>query len=162
MNWRRFTAEAPELAALGLERLERRDLCLLGTLRRNGWPRISPCEVYIVEGEILLGMMWKSTKALDLLRDPRLTLHTLHCDREGTEGDFKLYGRAIDAPDPTIRRLYGDVLEARIEWRPTEPFHLFSLDVQSAGYIEFGAGRRALRWTSDRGVERVRHPEERS
>jgi hypothetical protein len=33
---------------------------------------------------------------LDLLRDSRIVVHSVTSDREGTEGDVKLYGRAID------------------------------------------------------------------
>ena len=31
-----------------------------------GWPGISPCELEIVGDQLLLGMMWKSPKALAL------------------------------------------------------------------------------------------------
>jgi hypothetical protein len=113
-----------------------------------------------VDGELLLGMMWRSQKALDLLRDPRLAVHSAQCDREGTEGDFKLYGRVSDATDPDLRRRYGDVLQAKIDWRPEEPYHLFAVDVERAGYIRFGEGRRVLRWTPEAGTEGISHPDD--
>jgi hypothetical protein len=160
MNWQEFASAAPELAGLGEELFDRHGLALLGTLRRDGSPRISPCEPYVVDGELLLGMMWRSKKALDLLRDPRLVVHSAQCDREGTEGDFKLYGRVIDVPDPEPRRRYGDVLQAKIDWRPEEPYHLFAMDIDRAGYIRFGEAQRVLRWTSDAGVERIPHPDD--
>ena len=47
VNWQEFKANAPELAALGEERFERTGLVLLATLRKNGWPRISPVEFVI-------------------------------------------------------------------------------------------------------------------
>ncbi len=47
-----------------------------------------------------------SRKALDLLRDPRLVVHSPTSDRAGTEGDFKLYGRAVDVPDPKRRHRF--------------------------------------------------------
>jgi hypothetical protein len=55
---------------------------LLGTIRADGWARISPCEAYLVDGDLMLGMMWRSRKALDLLRDPRLTIVTPQADRD--------------------------------------------------------------------------------
>ena len=58
------------------ERIQATGILLLGTIRADGRPRISPCEPYVVDGELLLGMMWQSKKALDLLRDRRLTLAT--------------------------------------------------------------------------------------
>jgi hypothetical protein len=57
MNWGEFSRAAPELAALGEERFERTGLSLVGTITRDGHPRISPVEPYIVDGELLLGMM---------------------------------------------------------------------------------------------------------
>ena len=44
MNWNDFKKAAPDLAKLGEERFESFGLVLVGTIRRNGWPRISPVE----------------------------------------------------------------------------------------------------------------------
>jgi hypothetical protein len=160
VNWQRFATEAPELASLGQELFDDSELCLVGTLRRDGSPRISPVEPYIVDGELLLGMMWRSRKALDLLRDPRVVVHSTQCDREATSGDFKLYGRAVDVPDPETRARYGDATEARIDWRPDGPFHLFRVDIDSAGYISFGDKRIAMRWSREEGFARMKHPDD--
>src|SRR5207253_10232258 len=80
VTWDDFSKACPELAALGEERFRARELCMLGTLRRNGWPRISPNELDFVAGQLLLGMMWQSYKALDLLRDSRCVLHSCTSD----------------------------------------------------------------------------------
>jgi hypothetical protein len=161
MRWRAFARAAPEIATLAREAFEEQHLCTLATLRSNGWPRISPNEVYFVGGQLLLGMMPGSRKARDLLRDPRITVVNGQADRIPARGDVKLYGRAIEVRDPGLRERFADAQEAAIGWRPPEPFHLFALDVASAGYISFGEGRRMLRWSADRGVERLRHPEDR-
>ncbi len=39
-------------------------------------------------------MMWQSRKAIDLLRDARLTVVTPRADKDGADGDVKLYGTA--------------------------------------------------------------------
>ena len=40
--------------------------------------------------------------------------------------------------EPALRRAYQAAIKARIDWQPDEPeFHLFSLDVESAGYTIF-------------------------
>ena len=91
--WGQFAERDPELAALGEAQLARTGLALVGTLRRDGWPRISPVEPFIVDGNLYLGMMWKSRKALDLIRDPRCVVHSTVVDRKGSEGEFKVYGR---------------------------------------------------------------------
>lgn len=132
---------------------------MLGTIRADGSPRISPCEAYIVDGDLMLGMMWQSKKALDLLRDPRLTVVTPQADREPPFGDLKLYGRAIDVREPERRRALEDAQEAAINWRPTEPYHLFAIDIESAGFISFGKDKRLLVWSPGEGVKELRHPD---
>ena len=158
MRWEEFARSAPVLAELGEERFERTGLCLVGTLRRDGFPRISPVEPYVVHGELLLGMMPQSRKALDLLRDARVLVHSVTCNREGTEGDFKLYGRAVEARDAGMRTAYADATEARIDWRPTEPFHLFCVAIESAGFVVFQPEAYGLTWTRSAGLRRFPMP----
>jgi hypothetical protein len=155
MRWDDFAAAVPELAALGEERLRAKELCLVGTLRKNGWPRISPVEPEFVDGELMLGMMWQSPKALDLLRDPRLVVHSVVSERTGKEGDFKLYGRVVDVKDPDRRAAYRAAIKARIDWEPPEPnYHLFAIDIDSAGFVTFDEPRYGLAWDADGGLRR--------
>src|ERR1051325_2550114 len=145
MRWDEFAAAAPELAQLGEARLRARELCLVGTLRKNGYPRISPVEPEFVDGELMLGMMWRSPKALDLLRDPRLVVHSVVSSRMGNEGDFKLYRRAVRVEEAGRRAAYRAAIKARIDWEPAEPsYHLFAVDVVSAGFVTFAAPRHGL------------------
>ena len=160
MNWDDFEAAAAELAALGREAFEEQHLSILGTLRADGWPRISPCEIYFVDGEVMLGMMRNSQKSHDLRRDPRITVVNGQAERIPKRGDFKLYGMAHEVTDPDQREHYGQTIFAAIEWRPDEPFPLFAVDIHSASYISFGADRRALRWTRDGGLKRLKHPDD--
>ena len=141
------------------DRIEATGVLLLGTIRADGSPRISPCEPYVVGGELLLGMMWRSKKALDLLRDPRITLVTPRSDREGADGDLKLYGTVADVQDPKRRQGYSDATWERIQWRPTEPYHLFAVNIDSAGFISFGTDRRLMRWSTEGGLEVLKHPD---
>ena len=155
MRWDEFAERCPELARLGEERLRSRELCLVGTLRRTGYPRISPVEPEFVDGELMLGMMWRSPKARDLLRDPRCVVHSVVSDREGTEGDFKLYGRAVDVQEPDRRTRYREAVKARLDWAPDEPnYHLFAIDVESAGFVIFGGERYGLAWDPRSGLRR--------
>jgi hypothetical protein len=137
VKWSEFTAASPELAALGVERMERHGVILLGTLRRDGSPRISPVEPLVVGDELELGMIWQSRKAIDLLRDPRCVIHSVITDRNGTEGEWKLWGRArpLELAD---RERYCVALDAKIGWRPKEPFHAFAIEIESAAYRRFG------------------------
>ena len=161
MRWDEFTQACPELAQLGEERLRAKELCLVGTLRKNGWPRISPVEPEFVDGELMLGMMWQSPKALDLERDPRLVVHSVVSNRDGKEGDFKLYGTAVPVPDSERRARYRATVKARIDWEPAEPdYHVFAVDVDSAGFVTFAGPRYGLAWDAACGLRRWEIPED--
>jgi pyridoxamine 5'-phosphate oxidase-like protein len=160
VKWSDFQRAAPELAGFFERRLKETGICLLATLRADGWPRISPSEAYIVEAEVMLGMMWQSYKARDLMRDPRITVATPQCDIDGKPGDLKLYGSVAEVADATLRKRHADIEEAATHWRPTEPYHLYSLEIQRAGFISFGEQRKLARWTQERGLEQLRHPED--
>ena len=141
VTWQQFAALAPELAALGEAQFARTGLALVGTLRRDGWPRISPVEPFIVGGQLYLGMMWRSVKALDLLRDPRCVVHSTVSDREGTEGEFKVYGQAVEVADLEERRHFADAVYAAIGFRPEEPqFHCFTVAIESVAFAQIRNG----------------------
>jgi len=138
-TWGQFQAAEPELAGKGEERFEKTGLLLLGTIRLDGRPRISPVEVVLTDGQLYLGMMWQSKKALDLLRDPRCVVHSTVADREGKEGEFKAYGTAQAVSDEDDRERYCQALFEKIGWRPEgEEWHLFALDIDEAVYQQFG------------------------
>ncbi len=144
-SWAVFRRGAPGLAALAESRMEADGLVLVGTLRANGWPRISPVEPLIVGDDLLLGMMWRSRKALDLLADPRCVVHSTVHERAGTQGDVKVYGLARDIDDAEVRARYGSALEAAVGWRPDGDFHLFAVDITEVGYFAVVDGGHDVR-----------------
>src|SRR3989304_5631943 len=111
MNWAEFAAAVPELALWGEERMKATGLALVGTVRRDGLPRISPVEPLIVDGQLYLGMMWRSRKALDLLRDPRCLVQTTVRDREDRAGELKLRGGGAGVQDPDAVERYCQPLQ---------------------------------------------------
>jgi hypothetical protein len=140
-TWQQFAAQSPELAAIGEAQFARTGLALVGTFRRDGWPRISPVEPFIVDGQLYLGMTWRSVKALDLLRDPRCVVHSTVSDREGTEGEFKVYGRAVEINNLDERRRFGDTVYEAIGFRPEEPeFHCFAIAIESVAFSQLRNG----------------------
>jgi hypothetical protein len=140
-TWQQFAAQSPELAAIGEAQFARTGLALVGTFRRDGWPRISPVEPFIVDGLLYLGMTWRSVKALDLLRDPRCVVHSTVSDREGTEGEFKVYGRAVEINNLDERRRFGDTVYEAIGFRPEEPeFHCFAIAIESVAFSQLRNG----------------------
>ena len=73
---------------------------VLATLRTDGSPRLTGLEADFREGELWLGMMIGSRKALDLRRDPRFSLHANPgSDSETAGGDVRVSGRAVEVTD---------------------------------------------------------------
>jgi hypothetical protein len=147
MKWTEFKGHQPDLAQLGEERFDRTGLVLLATLRRDGWPRVSPVEHIFAGDELYLGMMWRSTKALDLLRDPRCSLHNAVSDTAGGQGEFKVYGKAVEVKDSAERRRFSDACFEKMKFRPEDlgAYHLFSIDVSSAAAATLHQGQ----WVRD-------------
>jgi hypothetical protein len=156
MRWSEFTDACPEIAVPARERFVRDELVLLGTISRDGWPRISPCELDFVGGDLLMGMMWRSPKALDLLRGSPLLVHSVQADRKATEPDIKLSGRGVEVTDAATREAYREAIRQRIDWAPDEPeFHLFAFDVERAAVLTFADDRETVTtWDPDRGLAR--------
>ena len=101
MSWRDLVAEAPDLAREGWARFERTKVAMLGTVRQDGSPRVSPVEPYLIEGQLVVGVM-PSPKLDDLRRDPRCVLHSSVSNSDGSEGEFKVRGRAVSMDDPAL------------------------------------------------------------
>ncbi len=101
-QWANFEAAASTLAAQGRELIERFRFVLVGTIRSDGTPRISPVEAHIVRGHLMLVMIPGTLKARDLLRDPRLLVNSpiTHPDDPNTE--FKLRGRVVEIRDQAL------------------------------------------------------------
>src|SRR5438093_485295 len=160
MQWESFIKACPEISEVARARFIRDQLVMVGTLRADGWPRISPCEIDIAAGHLFLGMMWQSKKALDLIRDSRLIVHSVTCNREGTDGDVKLYGKGVGVQDPALRSAFRSAIRARIDWAPDEPsYHLFSVDIERAAYLIFGGGKqRIMTWDPERGFRQQSKP----
>jgi len=160
MNWAEFAEAAPELARWGEERLKSTGLALVGTVRKDGAPRISPVEPLIVDGQLYLGMMWRSRKALDLLRDPRCLVQTTVRDREDRAGELKLRGHAVDVRDAAAIERYCRALQEAIDWRPEGQFHLFALEIESAAHVKYmeNGDQQLIEWRPGQPVrERARH-----
>jgi hypothetical protein len=152
----------PELADLGRRRLEERHLYLIGTLRADGSPRISPVEPYLVGGDVVMGMMAGSRKATDLLRDPRLVVHSIVTRWEADEGDFKLYGIAVPISDSSRRQALYEAMAEAHAWREPPPdetaYHVFCVEPVSAAFVRFeGSSWQDWSWDPERGLRKPHH-----
>ncbi len=150
-SWSAVEAEAPELAALARGFLDAYIHKTLATLRRDGSPRISGSEVVFVDGELWLGSMWQSLKALDLRRDPRFALHSGSADPPAWTGDAKLAGHVEEVTDPERKAaVIGDDASP-------DSSHLFRADITELAVVRLGDPPDHLvieTWHAGRGVTR--------
>ena len=158
MRWGEFEKLEPRLAELGRVRLCDPGVVLLGTIRRDGSPRLSPVEPLLWSGDLWLSMGWGTRKAADLQRDPRLLVHSIVTSRDGTAGEYKIRGRVVPEDDPTVHRAYAETVESQLGWRP-EPgrFHLFRVDIDDVTFIRWDSATNdqyVSRWPA--GLEFVR------
>lgn len=151
VSWRQFEQEAPELSRLAGARFASSELIMLGTIRPDGSPRISPCEYTIFEGDFVMGMMWQSKKALDLLRDPRCTIHSTTSSKDGKQGDAKLHGSVRKLEEERLEPYWQHIFD-ETGWRAEGPAHVFVFDLQSASYTVF-EGDGTMHWLTYPGGE---------
>ncbi|MER6571869.1 pyridoxamine 5'-phosphate oxidase family protein [Streptomyces sp. NPDC001093] len=123
-----FVSAEPGLATTVEQRFRAFRHHVLATLRRDGSPRTSGLEADFRGGELWLGMMAGSLKALDLRRDPRFALQANPGEGTGMDGgDVRIGGRAYEVGDGA-----GDA-ETKAEYvkevEPPQPFHLFRTEL---------------------------------
>jgi hypothetical protein len=138
MRWEGLVTRQPRLADVAAARLLGPGVLLVVTLRRDGTARLSPVEPYVMDGELWLSMMWRSWKALDLLRDPRVLVHSVVTARDGAEGEVKIRGTAREERDPGRQQRYARGVADALGWEP-EPgrFHLFAVEISDVTFIRY-------------------------
>lgn len=138
MRWSDFEDWQPRLAAVGRQKLLGPGVVLVVTVRRDGTPRLSPVEPFLLDGELWLSMLLNSTKALDLARDPRILVHSVVTGRDGSAGEFKVRGTARAETDPSVQRRYAEAVAGALGWHPTPgEFHLFAVDLDDVTFIRY-------------------------
>jgi len=143
VTWNEFADAAPRIAAVFRRRhAATGNLCLLATIRSDGYPRISPIEPRILGGELLLVGMPDTTKFRDLGRDPRFCLHTATVDPQVGDGDAKLWGKVRNLRDPDLhQRFAADLFEETgmdLRGQAFDPFYAADLTGASTVAIEDG------------------------
>jgi hypothetical protein len=156
--WQEFAGEAPRIAEVFVRRhTATGNLCLLATLRSDGYPRISPIEPRIFEGWLLIVGMPNTTKFRDLGRDPRFCLHTATVDPSVGDGDAKLWGDAKNLQDRDLHERFANNLfeEAGFDLRGQELDPFYVADLTGASSVEFEDGQLTITiWKPGEG-ERV-------
>ncbi|MBK1785479.1 pyridoxamine 5'-phosphate oxidase family protein [Prauserella cavernicola] len=142
-TWTEFAAAAPRISEIFARRHSATgNLCMLATLRSDGFPRISPLEPRLFEGRLWLVGMPGTTKFKDLARDPRFCLHTATADPQVTEGDAKLWGTVHDVRDPALHQRWATALydETGFDLRGQEFDTFYEADIVGGSSVEVGDG----------------------
>ena len=155
--WDVFTEQAPRIAEVFVRRhAATGNLCMLATLRSDGYPRISPMEPRIFEGRLVLVGMPKTRKFRDLARDPRFSLHTATVDTYVGDGDAKVWGDARNVQDEDLHKRFADHLFEEsgfdLRGRKFDPFYV--ADIAGASSVEFKDGQLTITtWKPGEGEE---------
>jgi hypothetical protein len=142
-TWKEFTEHAPSIAAVFARRhAATGKLCLLATLRSDGFPRISPIEPRVFEDQLWLVGMPGTTKFRDLGRDPRFCLHTATVDPHVADGDAKLWGVVVDVRDEALHQRFAEALyeEIGLDLRGQEFDHFYAADLTGASAVQVAGG----------------------
>lgn len=157
-SWGEFVEVAPRIATIFARRhAATGNLCLLATLRSDGFPRISPIEPRVFEGQLWLVGMPHTTKFRDLARDPRFCLHTATVDTEVTDGDAKLWGVVEDIRNTALHQRFATDLfdQTGFDLRGQEFDHFYRADLTSASAVEVGGGHMDVTIWQPGAAERV-------
>lgn len=142
MSWKALEESNPELAEYGLGRFSN-GVAYLGTVTKDGAPRVHPVTPIIGEGRLFLFMEPTSPKGYDLRRGSRYALHSTVEDVEGGGGEFLVSGNGRLVEDAETR-----VLAVRLSsYHPADRYILFELSVDGAlGFIYKGDEKVRLHW----------------
>jgi hypothetical protein len=155
-SWAEVVAAAPELADRVRERFDAHGLAVLATIRADGAPRVSGVEPLFALDELWLGMMPSSRKAADLQRDPRLALHNATEDKQVTNGDAKIAGRAIEITDAATLEAFARAFQDATGYAPPPPYHLFKVDVGELSFLRPAGDHLVIElWQEGRPVRRI-------
>ncbi len=154
--WEGFAREAPALAERVQRRFDDTGLALVATLQADGSPRVSGWEPLFADGQLWLGTMPGSRKGVDVRRDPRLTLHNATVDKDASQGDATISGRAVEVTDDDTRRRYAAAFEQATGQQVPVPFDLFRVEPERVSMLMPGGDHLVIEWwRPGQGVRRI-------
>lgn len=142
-TWSEFSRVAPRIAEVFARRhAATGNLCMLATLRSDGFPRISPMEPRLFEDHLVLAGMPNTTKFADLHRDPRFALHTATVDTHVQDGDAKLWGVVADLRDKAFHERFTAALfeQTGFDLRGREFPYFYVADLLGGSAVAVGDG----------------------
>ena len=151
--WKEFEEQAPWMASLGIERLNRK-VAYLAILKKDGSPRLHPITPFIGNGMLFMFTEPSSPKIRDLKCDGR---YALHCSVDRKEGEplieFFVSGTAKTITDSTLRAQAENIAASSVV---IDDYALFEFQVDNVMAIEYDQdGRRKIhRWHRERMNEK--------
>jgi hypothetical protein len=150
MSWKAFEEDAPELARLSYEKLNRK-IAYLATLKQDGAPRLHPVTPFIGNGLLFIFTEPSSPKIRDLQRDGR---YVLHCavDREGPLLEVQISGEARVVTDRQTRQSAERLAASAVV---IDRYYLFEFLVERVLVVQYDkAGIRTVHhWPREKGGE---------
>lgn len=154
VRWSSFADRASELASDVEELIDRFGFALVGTIRRDGTPRISPVEVHLVGDDLMLVMLPRTRKAADVRRDDRIVLQSPITNAGDPGAEFKLRGRAFAVEDRDQTDATANEIESSSGWRPGPTWLYLALMLQDVTHAVWSTDGSAMlsRWSVDQGM----------
>jgi hypothetical protein len=135
MQWSDLMAYQPALGESAHEKLIKPGVLFVGTVRRDGSPRISGAEPRIMDGQLWLSMLQDSMKARDLARDPRVVHNSIVTGPEPA-AEIKVRGTVRSESDHTVHQRYATAVATQLGWQPVVGrFALFVVRIDDVTYI---------------------------
>ena len=138
---------------------------VLGTIRRDGSPRLSGADPYLHDGQLRIWSMPGTRKGQDLRRDPRVALHSIPWDsrklRDGAanvgEADAKVSGAAVLVSDACDVSAFRAWLKSERGFEPPEDWDLFTIDIDALTVISVENEQLVIdRWSMTEGRQTMR------
>lgn len=155
----------PDLADRARAVLSSATNAVLGTLRRDGTPRLSGADPYFHDGQLRIWSMPGARKGHDLRRDPRVALHSIPWDsrrlRDGAAdpglADAKVNGTAVLITDPDERAAFRAWMHDARGAEPPDDWDLFTIDIDALTVIAVVDGQLVIdRWSAADGRRTMR------
>jgi hypothetical protein len=138
---------------------------VLGTLRRDGSPRLSGADAYFQDGQLRIWSMPGARKGQDLRRDPRVALNSIPWDsrrlRDGAvdvgAADAKVSGTTGLVSDAAERSGFRAWLGSERGSEPPDDWDLFTIDIDTLTVVFVDDGQLVVdRWSTTDGRHTTR------
>ena len=138
---------------------------VLGTIRRDGSPRLSGADPYFHDGQLRIWSMPRARKGQDLRRDSRVAVHSIPWDsrklRDGAadvgEADAKVSGTAVLVSDAGVLSAFRAWLKSERGGEPPEDWDLFTIDIDVLTVISVDSGQLVIDgWSTTEGRQTMR------